>query len=59
MSDEDDQARVDPLADCYHPPYAEVWLCPQPDSGIRYQVLRDEWNEDFSVRTIHEIRVMR
>lgn len=39
--------------------YREQWLCdPPPEPDVAYQVIRSEWNEDFTVRTILEIKLV-
>jgi hypothetical protein len=40
------------------PEIVEAWVCDQPDRSVRYQVLRDEWVDDYRVRLIHEIQVV-
>lgn len=35
--------------------HTEVWHCPPPDDGIKYQVIREEWTDD-NTRHIHEWR---
>jgi hypothetical protein len=37
--------------------YVTKWACPAPDFGISFVVLRDEWSDDYTVRTIHEVRL--
>jgi hypothetical protein len=37
--------------------FVEAWVCDQPPRGVRYQVLRDEWVDDYRVRLIYEIKV--
>lgn len=39
------------------PNFIERWMIAPPAFGISYQVVREEWNDDFTVRTIHEIKV--
>jgi hypothetical protein len=38
--------------------YEEVWLCEPPAKGIAYEVLREEWTDDYTVRTIREVKVL-
>ena len=41
--------------------WSEVWLCPRPEDGARYQVLSESWrhaDHEIPVRTIHEIRIV-
>lgn len=37
--------------------YAQVWECPPPPDGAFYKVVRQEWNDDATVRTIFEIEI--
>lgn len=38
--------------------WTERWVCDPPDVELHYVVLRDEWNNDDTVRTIYEIKVL-
>lgn len=38
--------------------YTQRWMCTPPDIGVRYAVTRQEWNDDYTTRTIHEIRLV-
>jgi hypothetical protein len=38
--------------------YLERWTIDPPAPGVRYQVLQDEWGEDYTVRTIHRIQLV-
>jgi hypothetical protein len=40
------------------PPYKRIWIDTPPEPGVGFQVIRDEWNKDFSVRTIHEFKLV-
>lgn len=33
-------------------PYSIVWQCEPPAVGATYRVVDQEWNDDFTVRTI-------
>jgi hypothetical protein len=33
------------------------WECEPPDEDVDFQVVRQAWNEDMTVRTIYEIKV--
>ena len=35
-----------------------VWACEEPPDDVEYRVVRDEWTENFRVRTIYEIKVV-
>jgi hypothetical protein len=37
--------------------YTQRWMTDPPPVGVGFRVLRQSWNEDFTVRTIHEVRV--
>lgn len=37
--------------------WTQVWMVPPPDVGVRYRVIRQEWNDDDTVRTILEIEI--
>jgi hypothetical protein len=43
--------------DDFGPDYDQVWMCEPPSMTAQFQVLDEEWNEDYTVRTIREIRV--
>jgi hypothetical protein len=34
--------------------YTEVWMCHPPRKGVKYRIIRDEWDGD--IRKIHEWR---
>jgi len=37
-----------------HEPHREVWHCPHPPDSRTYRVLREWWDEDYTVRHIYE-----
>lgn len=39
--------------------YTEVWHCRPPRRGQRYQVVREEWTDDNTIRHIYEWRPAR
>jgi hypothetical protein len=34
------------------------FACDPPPEGAAFQVLREEWDEDYTHRTIHEVRLI-
>ena len=40
----------------FGPDYVQRWMCEPPSMTAQFQVLDEEWNEDYTVRTIREIR---
>lgn len=38
----------------HHPDYVQHWLTEPPLLGQKHIVTSDEWNDDLTIRTIHE-----
>lgn len=34
------------------------WIADQPAFGVAFRVLEEEWNEDYTVRTIKRIEIV-
>ncbi len=34
--------------------WTEIWPSEPPPIGVQYQVVKETWNHDYTVRTIHE-----
>lgn len=32
--------------------WTQVWKCDPPPFGVKFRVLSEEWNDDYTVRTI-------
>lgn len=37
--------------------WEERWMCEPPVLGVRFKVIEQEWNEEFSVRTIYKVEL--
>ena len=35
----------------------ECWEFEPPPAGTRYQVVEESWSEDYTVRTIHSVKL--
>jgi hypothetical protein len=45
------------LADSNGDGWVQIWRCDPPAMGVDYEVVRDEWNADYTERTIHEVNL--
>lgn len=35
--------------------FTRHWACEQPPPDVRFIVVQSDWNDDFTVQTVHEI----
>jgi len=38
--------------------YDTEWKCDAPAEGLKFTVVDQEWNDDYTVRTIREVRLI-